>query len=117
MDSAEQAALSESERDAAQVQSQTAYRHFDHRHLNEYYSDDARDQTPRPMRRFENLVVNLTHSSVLMPAGAELSGARKLAPALNGPISMVFVVVAFLCRAECTFIDCLVTAFGSDFRE
>lgn len=73
MDSAENAALSESEKDSVQAQSQTAYRHYDHRH-NEYYSDDARDQIPRPMRRFENLVVNLTHSSVMTPAGVELSG-------------------------------------------
>lgn len=77
MDSAEQAALSESERDTTQSQSQSSFRHYDRRHLNEYYADDARDQTPRPMRRFENLVVNLTHSSVLTPTGVDLNGNRK----------------------------------------
>lgn len=76
MDSAEQAALSESERDSARAQSQTStFRHqYDHRHMNDYLSDDAKDLPPRPMRRFENLVVNLTHSSILTPAGVDVTG-------------------------------------------
>lgn len=74
MDSAEQAALSESERDSSQAQSQSAFRHYDLRHLNDYISDDAKDLPAKPMRRFEKLIVNLTHSSILAPAGINLNG-------------------------------------------
>lgn len=78
METAEQAALSESERDSAhhhhQAQSQMSHRLYEARHLNDYISDDAKDLLPKPMRRFEKLVVNLTHSSVLVPAGISLSG-------------------------------------------
>lgn len=73
MDSAEQAALSESQRDSSQSQSHSQYRHFDLRHLSEHVSSDD-DFPPKPMRRFEKLVVNLTHSSVLVPAGISLTG-------------------------------------------
>lgn len=80
MDSAEQAALSESERDTAnyhqhhQAQSQTSHRFYDAKHMNEYLSDDAKEFLAKPMRRFEKLVVNLTHSSVLVPSSISLSG-------------------------------------------
>lgn len=76
MDSAEQAALSESERDSARAQSQTSTfrHHYDHRHMNDYLADDAKDSPPRPMRRFENLIVNLTHSSILTPTGVDING-------------------------------------------
>lgn len=80
METAEQASLSESERDSAhhhhhhQAQSQMSHRLYETRHLSEYMSDDAKDSPSRPMRRFEKLIVNLTHSSVLVPAGISLSG-------------------------------------------
>lgn len=78
METAEQASLSESERDSAhhhhQAQSQMSHRLYDSRHLNEYMSDDTKDYPPKPMRRFEKLIVNLTHSSVLVPTGISLSG-------------------------------------------
>lgn len=75
MDIAEQAALSESDRDSAhyhqhhQAQSQTG-----HKHITDYMSDEAKELANKPMRRFENLVVNLTHSSVYAPDGISLSG-------------------------------------------
>lgn len=79
METAEQAALSDSERDAAhhhhhQAQSQFSHRLYETRHLNDYLSDDSKDLPPKPMRRFEKLIVNLTHSSVLVPASISLSG-------------------------------------------
>lgn len=80
METAEQAALSESERDSAhhhhQAQSQMSHRLYETRHQNDYMSDDIRDMPPKPMRRFEKLVVNLTHSSVLVPADVSLSGIK-----------------------------------------
>lgn len=80
METAEQAALSDSERDSAhhhhQAQTQFSHRLYETRHLNDYLSDDAKDLPPKPMRRFEKLVVNLTHSSVLVPAGLSLSGTN-----------------------------------------
>lgn len=81
MDSAEQAALSESERDSShhhnhhhQAQIQKSHRLYESRHLNDYASDDGKDLPPKPMRRFEKLVVNLTDSSVLVPADISLGG-------------------------------------------
>lgn len=80
METAEQAALSESERDSAhhhhQAQSQMSHRLYETRHMNDYMSDDGKEFPPKPMRRFEKLVVNLTHSSILVPAGISLSGMK-----------------------------------------
>lgn len=80
METAEQAALSDSERDSAhhhhQTQLQMSHRLYDKRHINDYMSDDTKDSSPKPMRRFEKLIVNLTHSSVLVPAGISLSGMQ-----------------------------------------
>ncbi|XP_031622990.1 voltage-dependent calcium channel subunit alpha-2/delta-4 [Contarinia nasturtii] len=80
METAEQAALSESERDSAhhhhQVQSQVSHRLYETRHINDYMSDDTKDLPPKPIRRFEKLIVNLTHSSVLAPAGISLSDSN-----------------------------------------
>lgn len=81
MDSAEQAALSESERDSShhynhhhQAQVQMSHRLYESKNLIDYASDDGKDLAPKPMRRFEKLIVNLTHSSVLVSAGISLSG-------------------------------------------
>lgn len=80
MDSAEQAALSESDRDSAhyhqhhQAQSQTGHRSYDNKHISEFMSDEAKEFATKPMRRFERLIVNLTHSSVYAPDGISLSG-------------------------------------------
>lgn len=80
METAEQAALSESERDSAhhhhQAQSQISHRLYETRHMNDYMSDDGKEFPPKPMRRFEKLIVNLTHSSVLVPAGISLTGMK-----------------------------------------
>lgn len=82
METAEQAALSDSERDSAHHhhhhQAQTQHRLYETRHLNDYLSDDTKDLPPKPMRRFEKLIVNLTHSSVLAPAGISLSGTNAM---------------------------------------
>ena len=81
METAEQASLSESERDSAhhhhhQAQSQISHRLYETRHINDYMSDDGKEFPVKPMRRFEKLIVNLTHSSVLAPAGISLSGMK-----------------------------------------
>lgn len=82
MDSAEQAALSETDRDSAhyhqhhQAQSQTGHRPYDNKHITDFMSDEAKEFATRPMRRFEKLVVNLTHSSVYAPDGISLSGTK-----------------------------------------
>lgn len=79
METAEQAALSESERDSAHHHHQAqSHRLYESKHLNDYMSDDTKDLPPKPMRRFEKLIVNLTHSSVLLPAGIALSGMKSL---------------------------------------
>lgn len=83
MDSAEQAAISESERDSShhhhhQAQMQMSHRLYEMRHINDYISDDSKDLPPKPMRRFEDLVVNLTHSSVMYPAGISAGGKQCL---------------------------------------
>lgn len=75
MDSAEQAALSDSERDASQTHSQT--RHYDFRHIGEYVAENP--DTPKSIKRFDDLVINLTHSSTLVPSGISLSGKYKIA--------------------------------------
>lgn len=118
MDSAEQAALSESERDSARAQSQTStFRHqYDHRHMNDYLSDDAKDMPPQPMRRFENLVVNLTHSSILTPAGVDVTGKTQfiLFFLFSRPFRNQFIFFCGPHRARRSVIDRMVAAFGSD---
>jgi len=80
MDSAEQAALSESDRELqSQSQTQGANGFYDARHLNEFQSDGrlvdgAKEMLLRPMRRFERLPVNLSLSSVLVSGGVNLNG-------------------------------------------
>lgn len=79
MDSAEQAALSESERDSSHhhhhhQSAQVSHRLYETRHINEYASDEGKEFPARPLRRFEKLIVNLTHSSVLYPAGISSDG-------------------------------------------
>lgn len=72
MDSAEQAALSDSERDASQTHSQNQFRNYDFRHVGEYIAESS--DMPKSIRRFEDLIVNLTHSSTLVPSGISLNG-------------------------------------------
>lgn len=77
MDSAEQAALSESDPDGQSQKSSNGY--YDSRTINEYKSDGSLTEGSRQlilkhMRRFEGLPVNVTYSSLLVPAGIELSG-------------------------------------------
>lgn len=76
MDSAEQAALSESERDASQTHSQTTFRNYDFRHVSDFVAESS--DVPKPIRRFEDLIVNLTHSSTLVPSGVNLNGNNKI---------------------------------------
>lgn len=114
MDSAEQAALSESERDSTHHHHhhQSAQVQMSHRLYESYSADDAKDFPPKPMRRFEKLVVNLTHSSVLVPAGISLDGkipSFKLISFTHFP----FIIHRFRCK----IFSCLVGTFGSDIRK
>lgn len=74
MDSAEQAALSESDRET-QVQGSNGI--YDARHLNEYIdgklADGAKEMFLKQIRRFERLPVNLSLSSILVPTGVDLN--------------------------------------------
>lgn len=89
MDSAEQAALSETDRDSAhyhqhhQAQSQTGHRPYDSKHISDFMSDEAKEFAAKPMRRFEKLVVNLTHSSVYAPDEISLSGTASFSLNFN----------------------------------
>ncbi|XP_063702857.1 voltage-dependent calcium channel subunit alpha-2/delta-3 [Culicoides brevitarsis] len=79
MDSAEQAALSESDPDAQSQKSSNGY--YDSRTINEYKSDGSLSDGSRQLilthlRRFEGLPVNVTYSSLLVPEGIELSDAE-----------------------------------------
>lgn len=74
MDSAEQAALSESN---SQSLSSSPYQHYDARRVNEYNSDGKLSDGARHldlifMRRFERLPVNLTFSTILVPESVDL---------------------------------------------
>uniref|UniRef100_A0A336LYX8 CSON005615 protein n=1 Tax=Culicoides sonorensis TaxID=179676 RepID=A0A336LYX8_CULSO len=76
MDSAEQAALSESDPDGQSQKSNNGF--YDSRTINEYKSDGSLSEGSRQlilkhMRRFEGLPVNVTYSSLLVPAGIDLT--------------------------------------------
>ncbi|XP_052864386.1 voltage-dependent calcium channel subunit alpha-2/delta-4 [Anopheles cruzii] len=77
MDSAEQAALSESDPESAASKSHTGGGFYDARRINEYQSDGrlaegSRQMLLRHMRRFEGYPVNISLSSVLLPVGVGL---------------------------------------------
>ncbi|CAD7085406.1 unnamed protein product, partial [Hermetia illucens] len=76
MDSAEQAALSDSDRESQHTSPTSTV--YDARRINEYNSDGrlaegARHMDLRFMRRFERLPVNLSISSILVPNGVDLN--------------------------------------------
>lgn len=76
MDSAEQAALSESDPESATSKAHPSA-FYDARRINEYQSDGrlaegSRQMLLRHMRRFEGYPVNISLSSVLLPAGVSL---------------------------------------------
>jgi hypothetical protein len=78
MDSAEQAALSESDQES-QGQKQAASGFYDARKINEYQSDGklvsgSKQMVLRHMRRFDGFPVNISLSSILVPEGADLEG-------------------------------------------
>lgn len=90
MDSAEQAALSESDHDggggAAGGGQQTKRMYETHRFSdfgdgggggNNGGGGRGRDFLLKPMRRFDKLTVNLSLSSVLVPSGVDLTGKKK----------------------------------------
>lgn len=77
MDSAEQAALSESDPEAQNQKSSSGY--YDSRYINEYKSDGtltdgSKQLILKHMRRFEGLPVNVTFSSLLVPGGIDING-------------------------------------------
>ena len=74
MDSAEQAALSESDHDS-QAQTQSQLKHFHEAHR--YTDSDGKypkEMLLKPMRRFDKISVNLSLSSILVPSGVDLNG-------------------------------------------
>lgn len=78
MDSAEQAALSESDPEQ-QTQKSGAGVFYDARKINVYDSDGkladgSKHMLLRHMKRFEGLPVNVSLSSLLFPGGVDLSG-------------------------------------------
>lgn len=78
MDSAEQAALSES---SSQSHSSSVNQHYDARRVNEYNSDGKLSDGARHldlifMRRFERLPVNLTFSTILVPESVDLENGE-----------------------------------------
>lgn len=82
MDSAEQAALSESDQEA-QSQSQQNDGFYDARKINQYAQDGrpqagSRELLMKVMRRFERLPVNLTYSSILAAPGVDLTGKKRI---------------------------------------
>lgn len=77
MDSAEQAALSESDPEQQSQKSHNSF--YDARKINVYDSDGkladgSKHMLLRHMRRFEGLPVNVSLSSMLFPTGVELDG-------------------------------------------
>lgn len=77
MDSAEQAALSESDRDAQQNAQGSSSNFFDARRLaSEYSSEAIKSSGTKYMRRFEKLPVNLSGSSVFSVAGVDMNEAE-----------------------------------------
>lgn len=79
MDSAEQAALSESEHDSQSQTQSTTKRIYEAHRFTDYSSDGkySKDVLLKPMRRFDKLSVNLSLSSILVPSGVELNGKLK----------------------------------------
>lgn len=84
MDSAEQAALSESEHDSTgQSQSRTKRFNKVHRftdHPSSSTGGNGKEMLIKPMRRFERLSVNLSLSSILVPSGVDLNGKQTIKP-------------------------------------
>lgn len=71
MDSAQQAALSDSDRESHPSVQIPSY--FDSNQILNEYSDGLKDSAVKQMRRFERLPVNLSASTVLSADGVELS--------------------------------------------
>lgn len=76
MDSAEQAALSESDPEAQSQKSSSGY--YDARYINEYKSDGSLEKGSKqllltPIRRFERLPVNVSFSSLLLPTDVDIN--------------------------------------------
>lgn len=79
MDSAEQAALSESEHDTAGQTQSSAKRFYETHRFSDYASDGKfNGKEMKPMRRFDKLSVNLSLSSILVPSGVDLNGKRRI---------------------------------------
>lgn len=93
MDSAEQAALSESEHDGPGQPQSLTKRHYEAQGLSmlvgdhvEHHSDghgtrkhqrDVSAVQAKPMRRFDKQSVNLSSSSILLPSGVDVNGKQK----------------------------------------
>lgn len=75
MDSAQQAALSDSDRESQQNHAQipSTNKYYDSNQLLSEYSDELKESSIKQMRRFERLPVNLSASTILSAVGADLS--------------------------------------------
>lgn len=89
MDSAEQAALSESEHDGPSQPQSLTKRHYEAQSLARLVADDHSDGhasrkhqrdvaavQAKPMRRFDKQSVNLGASSIMLPDGVDVNGKR-----------------------------------------
>lgn len=79
MDSAEQAALSESDPESQSQSKSNSNGFYDAKRINEYQSDGrlaegSKHMLLKHMRRFEGYPVNVSLSSVLVPIGVDLQG-------------------------------------------
>lgn len=89
MDSAEQAALSESEHDGPGQPQSLTKRHYEAQGLTQLVADHTEHSTghgtrkfqrdlaavqSKPMRRFDRQSVNLSSSSIMLPAGVDVNG-------------------------------------------
>lgn len=99
MDSAEQAALSESDQDA-QTQTPHGDGFYDARKINQYASDGrlvagSKELLMKTMRRFERIPVNLTHSTVLATPGVDLNGLNDLERIFFMPKTIEYALLLF----------------------
>ena len=115
MDSAEQAALSESDPESAASKGHGGA-FYDARRINEYQSDGrlaegSRQMLLRHMRRFEGYPVNISLSSVLVPSGVNIDGMSQLGWDLIA--ILIFLFSALQLRLRCTSSYQMVFPSGS----
>lgn len=111
MDSAEQAALSESDHDAQ------SKRFYETHRFSDYASEGkpGREALLKPMRRFDKLSVNLSLSSILVPSGVELNGKTNITFRLASQLIIKIVILSH--RSRCSIINRMVFPLRSTVFE